>query len=47
MDENAIIIPLFATLAGTSAKAEEFSRLTRLTRYQAGRGLGSIGKGAS
>ena len=36
MDESAIIIPLSASLAGISVKAEEFSRSTRLTRYQEG-----------
>src|SRR2546423_979685 len=35
-DENAIIIPPSASLAGISAKAEEFSKSTRLTRYHEG-----------
>jgi integrase len=35
-DETAIIIPPTASLAGISAKAEEFSKATRLTRYHEG-----------
>src|SRR5258708_39073159 len=36
MDESAIIVPPSASLAGVSTLAEEFSKATRLTRYQEG-----------
>jgi hypothetical protein len=35
-DEQAIIIPPSVSLAGISARAEEFSKSTRLTRYREG-----------
>ncbi len=36
MDESAIIVPPSASLVGVSTLAEEFSKATRLTRYQEG-----------
>src|SRR5256885_13070758 len=35
-DETAIIVPPSASLAGISAKADEYARATRLTRYHEG-----------